>query len=80
MSILSAMKQTNFFSYKVFAGLILSLVVFGCSTNKLSTNEESYTYDSKIKSLNPKYVVYHQNDSVSYVYFEIQTKELLYVR
>lgn len=66
--------------FNVLLGLLLVSFVVSCSTNKIIPQENNYRYDNKIQDLNPNYLVYHVNDTVSYLYIEITTKELLYVR
>ena len=63
----------------VLITIVLAIFV-GCNTNKIIPQESNYQYDNKINDLNPKYLVYHASDSLSYLYLEIATKELLYVR
>ena len=66
---------------RIFFILLFATILANCSTNKLkSTGVKSYVYDTKIKDLNPNFLIYHQSDSLSYLYFKIQTKELLYTR
>ncbi|MEN8928014.1 MAG: GWxTD domain-containing protein [Flavobacteriales bacterium] len=64
--------------------LLLLAFFFGfltsCTNGKLLPRESNYQYDSKLKDLNPNYLVYHVNDTLSYLYLEIASKELLYVR
>ena len=64
----------------IFFTAVAILFLYGCSTNKLANDESNYQYDNKIKDLNPEYLVYHKNDTLSYLYLEIQTANLLYVR
>lgn len=67
----------------VWKGIVFLLILasfVGCSTNKIVPKESNYQYDNKINDLNPNYLVYHESDSLSYLYLEIATKELLYVR
>ncbi len=64
----------------VLIAIVGLLLVMGCNTNKLANDESNYQYDNKIKDLSPSFVVYHVNDTLSYLYLEINTTNLLYVR
>ncbi len=73
----------DFFSVKKFAPhfFIFSFLLFSFScffSNKIKQQNLSKIYKRNISSLNPEFVVYHENDSFSRVYFSIKTKEMLY--
>ena len=73
----------NLKNISVWKGILFFLVlatVVGCSSNKIVPKESNYQYDNKINDFSPNYLVYHESDSLSYLYLEIATKELLYVR
>lgn len=53
--------------------------MMGCSNNS-SSNATNYLYDDRIKEINPSYFLYHKNDTLSELYFQIKSNELLYVR
>lgn len=65
---------------KFLALLAGTSLMIGCTPNKIKNKESNYQYDNKIKDINPSYLVYHENDTLSYLYFELETKELLYTR
>ncbi|MFT4695063.1 MAG: GWxTD domain-containing protein [Urechidicola sp.] len=73
-------KLTSISIFRVAFVFTMLAIFVGCNTNKIIPQETNYQYDNKINDLNPKYLVYHTNDSLSYLYLEIATKELLYVR
>ena len=73
-------KLTSISIFRVALVFTMLVIFVGCNTNKIIPQETNYQYDNKINDLNPKYLVYHTNDSLSYLYLEIATKELLYVR
>ncbi|MBX7183316.1 MAG: GWxTD domain-containing protein [Bacteroidia bacterium] len=68
-------------------GILVCLVVSiilglsSCSTPALVTNQNlSYIYNKEQSYLHPEYVVFNRNDSVSALYFRINSKELLFTR
>mgnify|MGYP000168000399 CR=1 FL=1 len=65
---------------KLLTIFMLLVVGISCSSNKISTQESNYQYNNKIKDLDPSFLVYHESEEVSYLYFELETKDLLYTR
>ena len=67
--------------WKHIAFLMMTGVFFyGCKSSKISNQDSNYQYDTKIKDLTPNFKVYHVDDTLSYLYLEINTTNLLYVR
>lgn len=58
----------------------MAFVFFGCNPTKTITDVDDLVYADKIKDLNPQYAVYHHEKESSLLYFELNSKELLYVR
>jgi GWxTD domain-containing protein len=54
--------------------------LYSCSNKSGSSKGNNYLYDDRIKEINPEYFVYHQDEDLSELYFQIKTNELLYVR
>ncbi|MEO6884548.1 MAG: GWxTD domain-containing protein [Bacteroidia bacterium] len=65
---------------KIVFILIIPLVFFAACTisTKISNQNLSDIYHKDGSFLHPKYLVYHTSDSVSELYFKIETAELLY--
>lgn len=74
----------SLFGFLSFFSSFLVLISFffflsSCtSARKIKQQNLSKIYKRNIQSLNPEFVVHHQSDSTSKVYFTIKTKELLY--
>ena len=64
-------KLTSISIFRVALVFTMLVIFVGCNTNKIIPQETNYQYDNKINDLNPKYLVYHTNDSLSYLYLEI---------
>ncbi len=60
--------------------LIAAALLVQCSSNKLVSDDTNYVYDTKIKDLNPSYLVYHEAPDTSFLYVSLRTTNLLYVR
>jgi len=69
-------------SYSMKLALVSTAMGFmvNCSSGKLATDEANYEYDTRIKDLDPSYLVYHEKQDTSYLYLELHTNNLLYVR
>lgn len=63
----------------IFSAIIL-LLFLACTGTKTITDADELAYADKVKDLNPNYAIYHHQEDQSYLYFELQSKELLYVR
>ena len=63
-----------------WVAMVLLFSLNSCTSSKLKTPDNNYRYDNKIKDLDPSMLVYHVNDTLSYLYIEVLTKNLLYVR
>ena len=62
-------------------GLALLLTTFGCSSKKgYQSNNISYIYDTKNLALRPDFYVYHVSDTLTRVYYSINSNNLLYMR
>lgn len=68
-----------------FPGIFLILFIYvpvffsSCgSVTKMKQQNFAKIYKRSLPSLNPDFLVFHDNDSISKVYFRINTKELLY--
>lgn len=60
--------------------LFIVVTLFSCNTTKTGTDVQDLIYADKVKDLNPQYIVYHHEEEKSLLYFELKSKELLYVR
>jgi GWxTD domain-containing protein len=60
--------------------LVLATTFVGCTSNSSSKGGSNYLYDDRIKEINPSYFVYHKSDTLSELYFQVKSNELLYVR
>lgn len=69
-------------AYRLVGLISMGFLLFlsNCSSNKLAAEDTDYAYDTKIKDLDPNYLVYHENKDSSYLYLSIRTANLLYVR
>jgi len=57
------------------------VIVAGCTESAhIQTGSYKFLYDFESRDLHPEYVVYHDSDDSSKVYFRIYSKELLYTR
>ena len=74
------MRNSITYRFAIIALFLASTILMHCSSNKLASDDTDYVYDTKIKDLNPSYVVYHQNQDTSFLYLAFQTSNLLYVR
>lgn len=71
----------RFFIFSFFFFFLFSFFffLFSCSSlQKIKQQNLSKIYRRNVSSLNPEFVVYHDSDSSSKVYFSIRTNELLY--
>lgn len=60
--------------------VIIVLLDYCTTTTKITNKNLSSLYKTVQNTLNPKYVVYHESDSISKVYFKIETRDLLYTK
>ncbi|MFA6924442.1 MAG: GWxTD domain-containing protein [Bacteroidales bacterium] len=64
--------------------LILSLLVFieGCkvSTNSVGRQNMSYLYNKAEAAIHPEYQIYHISDSISRLFYKVNSSELLFAR
>jgi len=60
--------------------ILFSILIFsGCFTStKISNQNLSYIYWNESSILHPKFIVFHLSDSISRLYYSINSKELLY--
>ena len=60
--------------------LLFSILIFpGCFTStKISNQNLSYLYWKESSILHPKFTIFHLSDSISRLYYSINSKELLY--
>ncbi|MGZ4053447.1 MAG: GWxTD domain-containing protein [Bacteroidia bacterium] len=66
---------------KNLAYLLLAFVIIACGTSRKAENKapaSSYKHDPN--TIHPEFTVYHVSDSISELYFKINSKELLYTR
>lgn len=59
--------------------IIIAILLFGCASSKLPSNDHLYTF-SNHNNLDVKFKVYHFHKDSSRVYFRIDSKTLLYTR
>jgi GWxTD domain-containing protein len=70
------MKNVNYFSYAV-----LIVLLFSCSGgNKLTNKNLAYIYYNDPTIIHPSYTMFHDNDSISTLYFRLNSWEALYSR
>jgi GWxTD domain-containing protein len=62
----------------IFIALIAILI--SCHTGKIATQNLSYLYDKDMQPYIPEYLIFHKIDTVSTIYFKINSKNLLYVK
>lgn len=74
------LKKIGYLSALLFSGAILVIVLLpGCSNVQPIQNSPknfSFKYNPSANPLNISYLVYHQDDSLTQVYFSIETKNL----
>lgn len=59
----------------------MALLLWGCpSSRKISNQNLSHIYKREVSLLHPSYIIYHESDNVSKLYFRIESEELLYTR
>ena len=63
--------------YKAFCILII-LIFFRCTTQKLSQNSFDYVYNKNQRDLNAKFTVFHLNDSLSNFFYNFSNEHFLY--
>lgn len=63
--------------YKAFCILII-LIFFRCTTQKLSQNSFDYVYNKNQRDLNAKFTVFHLNDSISNFFYNFSNEHFLY--
>ena len=61
-----------------FATLLLMVVVVACMPQKLNQTTSDRLYKKDNNELNAKYVVYHINDSVSQLFYDISNETVVY--
>lgn len=68
----------NFF--KILYSLFLLVIVFlnACTSQKINQSSTDRLYKKENNELNSKYTVYHVNDSVSELFYEISNEVLIY--
>jgi GWxTD domain-containing protein len=65
----------------IFPLLLLLLFMASCfSPGKVSNRNFAHLYKGSLTPLNPEYVIYHETDSVSKIYYSFDAKELLFSR
>lgn len=71
----------KFFKQNIFLILSFILTVTSCVTVYYSVSDKnvSYLYNPSSMGLHPEFYVYHNSDSVSFLFFKIYTPELLFV-
>ena len=71
----------KFFKKNVFLVLSFVFVAISCVTVYYSVSDKnvSYLYNPASMGLHPEFCVYHNSDSVSFLFFKIYTPELLFV-
>ena len=74
-------KHQNFILFG-FVGFILSFIFFtGCTSNQNASNRNvAGIYLSGINLLEPDYKVFHENDTLTNIYFRLRSENLLYTR
>lgn len=70
--------QSYKWSWIFLLGLIIS--IFNSCTTRTNTPNYAHLYSGVSSILQPNYIVYHDNESSSKVYFTLNSEELLYVR
>lgn len=70
----------NFFKKNIFLTISFVFVVTSCVTVYYSISDKnvSYLYNPTSMGLHPEFCVYHNSDSVSFLFFKIYTPELLF--
>lgn len=53
---------------------------YACTSSEAITQSGGASFQSKVKELNPNFLVYHHKQDSSQLYFELNARELLYVR
>jgi GWxTD domain-containing protein len=60
--------------------VFLGTLVLSCRTGKISTQNISYLYEKDMRPYIPEYTAFHKSDSISTIYFRINSGSLLYVK
>lgn len=61
--------------------LLMALGLWGCpSTRKISNQNLAHIYKKEASLLHPSFIIYHENDNTSKLYFKLYSEELLYTR
>jgi GWxTD domain-containing protein len=61
--------------------LLIAIVLCGCpSSRKISNQNLSHIYKKEASLLHPSFIVYHEDDNISKLFFRIDSEELLYTR
>ena len=68
----------NFF--KILYSFFLLIIVFlnACTSQKINQASTDRLYKKENNELNSKYTVYHVNDSISELFYEISNEVLIY--
>ncbi len=74
------MKSLTSYRFYWLVLLVASFSLVKCSSSKLATDDTNYSYDTKIKDIDPSYLVFHETADTSYLYLSVLTSNLLYVR
>lgn len=75
----NSMMRMNRISVVLLAAIVLSIAA--CSKRALTpTGSYQYLYDLESRDLHPEYVLYHESEDSSTLYFRIFSSELLYTR
>lgn len=76
---LKMIQEIRRFNWQLIFGLLLLLIIASCSSVQPLQNQPknfSFKYNPSANPLNVKYTIYHQDDTVSQVYFSIETGNL----
>lgn len=70
----------NFFKFLNFYSIALFVFCSACTTQKVNQASSDRLYKRDNNDLSAKYMVYHINDSVSQLFYEISNEALIYKR
>ncbi len=59
---------------------VISFFIFSCHTEKISMQNLSYLYEKDMRPFIPEYLTFHKNDSITRIYFSINSSSLLYIK
>ena len=63
---------------KILYSLFIAVVLVACASQKVNQSSNDRLYKKGINELNSKYTVYHINDSVSQLFYELSNDVLIY--